>query len=419
MSVTSIHQCRNLKSMIRYCTTPKAGQVTERIAMMFCDLGNADLFLEYGEETIKSHHRKVQGYTLLQSFSPNEFDVNNQEHIAIVNELGRKLAYALYPNSPCLVITHADSNGQCLHNHILVLNHDLSSDGCIKSNRHYKYVREANDRLMQKHGLEICKPSDQKMTQGEYWSNKRNNWLDQLKECVDKALSQSCSMQEFYNNLLSEGVTPSIYKANGALKERFTYTVTDNDGKVHKKRSDRLGSEYTRKAIEETLLSHKRSRGQQAIMPMSDWIAIQQAKERDENMQQQAESTPTSPVDILDIQNLQSKKESPRIPEREKNMKEDSKKEMLHEVQKDKEYQLLLKRRINIQNQIDLLNRKFDDDSYSEADFAELNRLQKELRQIDIALNQLIKSTNTDVELDTSLLPKDQPCLSKDVGLSL
>lgn len=52
----------------------------------------------------------------------------------------------------------------------------------------------------------------------------------------------------------------------------------DNDGKLHKKRSDKLGVDYTREAIERTLASnrHKRSLGaQKPIMSMSDWIEAQ------------------------------------------------------------------------------------------------------------------------------------------------
>ena len=67
--------------MITYCTTPKKGQETERVAAMYSDLGNSDAFLRYGEATIKSHHRKVQGYTILQSFPKHELNVHNQQHI--------------------------------------------------------------------------------------------------------------------------------------------------------------------------------------------------------------------------------------------------------------------------------------------------------------------------------------------------
>lgn len=225
MSVTNIQPCRDLKAIIRYCTTPKKFQKGERVACLYSDFGDSNLFLKCADKVLKNHRRKIQGYTLIQSFPKHEFDVRNQEHIEYVNELGRKLAYSLYKNSPCLVITHADSDGECLHNHIIVLNHDLQTDKCIRSNRLHTHVKQANDTLMQKYRLEVCKPSNQRLTQGEYWSNKRNHWLDQLRTSVDNALSHATSITEFYNNLLAEGVSPALYKANGELKERDLPTL--------------------------------------------------------------------------------------------------------------------------------------------------------------------------------------------------
>lgn len=423
MSVTSIHQCRNLKAMINYCTTPKPGQEKERVAAMYSDLGNCDLFLKYGENTIKAHHRKVQGYTLLQSFPKTEFDVSNEEHFIYVNELGRKLSYALYPNSPCLVITHADSDGECLHNHILVLNHDLQTDKCICSNRHHRYVKEANDKLMEKYGLEVCQPSKEKQSQREYWSNKRNNWLEQLKVSVDKALSTASTMQEFQDNLIAEGVTPSLYKANGMLKARFTYTVTDSDGTVHKKRSDKLGEDYSREAIEKKILSNKSTRKrdneQPPIMSMSEWIEIKRTKEMLE--QQEAEKKmevipnreTVTQIDVLEtMKPNNSKKEEDTLPEMEFEMKQ---KEIINQkIQKDKEYQKLKKKRQNIQIQIDLLEDRFEKQTDTEDDFPELQRLQKELNLVDVVIAELTRVLPSDVSLDESQLPTYQPDKSKD-----
>lgn len=129
MSVTTIHKVKNMQSLVSYCITPKKSQTSEeRVAKLYCDLGSVDFFLDYAENVIKSHARKVQGYSIIQSFPQHEFDVNNEKHIEYVNDIGRKLAYTLYANSPCIIITHADSLGECLHNHIIVLNHDLDTN---------------------------------------------------------------------------------------------------------------------------------------------------------------------------------------------------------------------------------------------------------------------------------------------------
>lgn len=421
MSVTNIQPCRDLKAIVRYCTKPKAKQKGERVACLYSDFGNSDLFLKCADKVLKNHRRKIQGYTLIQSFPKYEFDVHHQEHIQYVNELGRKLAYSLYKNSPCLVITHADSDGECLHNHIIVLNHDLQTDKCIRSNRLHTHVKQANDALMQKYRLEVCKPSAQKLTQGEYWSNKRTNWIEQLKNSVDNALSHSATISEFHNNLLAEGISPTLFKANGELKETFTYTITDSDGKTHKKRSDKLGEGYSRQAIEQTLLSNKNRRQQQSIMSMSDWIALQKANERNEEPLQQAEATPAPHIDVIEINwiRAKNKEESDEIPERELEMKQEI---ILQELKKDKAYQELQSKKRNIERQIAELNSKFDTDRHSDEDYRTLDNLNVKLYQIKKAIENLgIKKpvSQPTARLNESLLPHFSADMSKDKGLSL
>lgn len=421
MSVTNIQPCKDLKAIVKYCTTPKKFQKGERVACLYSDFGDSDLFLKCADKVLKNHRRKIQGYTLIQSFPKQEFNVHNQEHIEYVNELGRKLAYSLYKNSPCLIITHADSDSECLHNHIIVLNHDLQTDKCIRSNRLHTHVKQANDTLMQKYHLEVCKPSNQRLTQGEYWSNKRNNWLDQLKTSVDNALSHATSIAEFHNNLLAEGVSPALYKANGELKERFAYTFTDSDGKTHKKRSDRLGEGYSRQAIEETLRSNKNRRQQQSIMSMSDWIELQKANERNDEPLQQAEATPPPHIDVIEIKPKISKKktESPTIPEREKDMEQEI---ILKELLNDKAYQELLDKKRSIQHQLEKLEQKFEDDTYENDDLRKVPLLRNELYQVESSIKNFGKPkpiSKSDVKLNERLLPHDTPSLSKDRGMSL
>lgn len=421
MSVTNIQSCRNLKAIVKYCTTPKTKHKGERVACLYSDFGDSDLFLKCADKVLKNHRRKIQGYTLIQSFPKHEFDIKNQEHIQYVNELGRKLAYSLYKNSPCLVITHADSDGECLHNHIIVLNHDLQTDKCIRSNRLHTHVKQANDTLMQKYRLEVCKPSNQRLTQGEYWSNKRNHWLDQLKTSIDNSLSHATSITEFHNNLLAEGISPALYKANGELKERFTYTFTDSDGKTHKKRSDRLGEGYSRQAIEETLRSNKNRRQQQSIMSMSDWIELQKANERNDEPLQQAEATPPPHIDVIEINwiGTKNKKESDEIPERELEMKQEI---MLQELKNDKAYQELQAEKRRIEKQIAELNSKFESDSHSDDDYSTLDKLTVKLYRIkkDIENFGITKPVSqTPARLNESLLPHVSADMSKDKGLSL
>ena len=426
MSVTSIHQCKNLKALLQYCLMPKAEQKKERVAQLYSDLGDSDQFLLYAQNTIKAHKRKVQGYSILQSFPKDEFSVADEAHIACANELGRKLAHELYPNSPCIVITHADSDGECVHNHIIVLNHDLQTNGCIRSNRHYKYVKRSNDRLMKKYGLEICQPSEQKQTQGEYWSNNRNGWFDELKESVDKALSYSTTMQEFQDCLVADGISPILYKANGTLKEHFTYKVTDSDGKEHKKRSDRLGEQYTRQAIEEKLLTNqRRNKPQLSVLSMSDWILLQQTKEqekeekpipleRDEPIQSSVIFAVPQPVNTCqkEEEELEMQKE---IIEQQK--------QLPRQLQKEAEYQKLLKERRNIRCQLEQLRKitENEDDVCMDEDYIKQDLLERKLAVIEFEMKRLKTERENGVpeeKLNERLMPKIAT-FAKDIGMSL
>lgn len=429
MSVTSIHQCKNIKALIEYCITPKEKQKGERVAKLYCDLGDSTQYLTYALNTVKAYKRKVQGFAILQSFPRHELDVSNEEHITYANELGKKLAHELYPNCISMVVTHADSDGACLHNHIIVLNHDLQTNGCIRSNRHYRYVKQANDRLMDRYGFEVCQPSTQKQTQGEYWSNKRNGWFEDLKTSVDKALSHATTMQEFQNCLLAEGVSPTLYKANGALKERFTYKVTDSDGKEHKKRSDRLGEQYTRQAIEKRLLENrkkKQNNQQSQILSMSEWITLQQAKKTEEKQIQSAEVKPIQPpvVSVAPQPITTTQKEA-------KGEKEEMQKEILEQEkiarqlqkQREMEYQELLKERLEIQQQLKVLKKLTEsaDDICSENDYAKRDSLEIKLGILNHKIKRLKENLITKVsepKLNERLMPQ-MTIVSKDRSMSM
>lgn len=429
MSVTSIHQCKNIKALIEYCITPKEKQKGERVAKLYCDLGDSTQYLTYALNTVKAYKRKVQGFAILQSFPRHELDVSNEEHITYANELGKKLAHELYPNCISMVVTHADSDGACLHNHIIVLNHDLQTNGCIRSNRHYRYVKQANDRLMDRYGFEVCQPSTQKQTQGEYWSNKRNGWFEDLKTSVDKALSHATTMQEFQNCLLAEGVSPTLYKANGALKERFTYKVTDSDGKEHKKRSDRLGEQYTRQAIEKRLLENrkkKQNNQQSQILSMSEWITLQQAKKTEEKQIQSAEVKPIQPpvVSVAPQPIITPQKES-------KGEKEEMQKEILEQEkisrqlqkQMEMEYQELLKERLEIQQKLKVLKKLTEsaDDICPENDYAKRDSLEIKLGILNHKIKRLKENLTTKVsepKLNERLMPQ-MTIVSKDRSMSM
>ena len=271
MSVINGATCRNMSAAVYYCRT-NGGADGERVAAYYCDLPRRAYL-----DLARQHGRMIQGYTLIQSWPKDELSVNNPDDVARANEIGRKLAHKLYPDCPSMVITHTDSKSGCLHNHILVINHNMESGGCIRTNRLHRDITRINDDLMREEGLSTPKPrAGPKMSQGEYHSNRRNGWLDAMAAGVRRALEAAVDMDDFATRLRVEGMVPDLFDAKGRPKKSMGVRMTDQDGREHKKRIARLGDDLSMEQITETLRRNAEAAERQRIMPMDEWIRMQQ-----------------------------------------------------------------------------------------------------------------------------------------------
>lgn len=118
-------------------------------------------FIDEGDELLRPHnHRSNKCLTYIQSWSADEYDKNNPEDVQRAHDLGVETARRLAPNSPFLVATHIDSKGGCVHNHIIILNHDyLTGKAAPKSAGNFHNVKRVNDELMKEVGMEVLQPS--------------------------------------------------------------------------------------------------------------------------------------------------------------------------------------------------------------------------------------------------------------------
>lgn len=127
-----------------------------RSVATYCETSIRD-FIEKARK-IQKKGRKVACIGIVQSFEATEFDYKSKDDAQAVNDLGWELAHKLYPNSECLVVTHNDGDGHKLHNHIQVLNEDMTTGKAIKENRQLYKMRTVNDELMREHGLSVIVP---------------------------------------------------------------------------------------------------------------------------------------------------------------------------------------------------------------------------------------------------------------------
>lgn len=256
MSWVNITKCMSLGATVAYLTSEKKDNPRDRVAKMYCSLGSLKRFEAMGKQIKEVYGRDTVAFNLVQSFTADEFNRDNEDDIQRVNDLGFEWVQKLYPNSPCLIVTHNDSKSGCLHNHVVVLNHNFETEGCITANRKHKQVSYYNDLLMKEHGLRVCEPAKERKSQAERYSteNKKYNWEADLRFCVNRAIQLSSSLEEFVTVLENDySVETSLFGANGKPKESFSYSFTDMDGKARKKRSRSFGTEYTVEAIERRL----------------------------------------------------------------------------------------------------------------------------------------------------------------------
>jgi hypothetical protein len=241
-----------------------------------------------------------QAYSVVQSFSREEFDMDDLASAERVHELGMELARRTFPGHQVLVVTQRDGKSGLLHNHIVVSNisdrdaelicrrkprsnsfrdklalmQGSSPDGLIEvreerpagrafssamGNRHR--LAHINDELladaefMQSLGLEayinkalMAAPSEKvtkddraKRGQGEYV------WRDDLKLIISEEQRRAVSVDDFRDRLAACRVE---------LRERgkenhFSYGFIDAEGKVRQARAlgtRGLGATFGREA---------------------------------------------------------------------------------------------------------------------------------------------------------------------------
>ncbi|MET3721154.1 relaxase/mobilization nuclease domain-containing protein [Arthrobacter sp. UYEF21] len=227
-----------------------------------------------------------QAYSVVQSFSREEFDMNELASAERVHELGLELARRTFPGHQVLVVTQRDGKSGLLHNHIVVSNvsdRDAelvyrrkprnnsfrdklalmkgdSPDGLIEvreerpagrafssamGNRHR--LAHVNDELladmefMQSLGLtaydnkalmaapseKVTKDDRAKREQGEYV------WRDDLKLIISEEQQRAVSVDDFRDRLAARRVE---LRERGKEKH-FSYGFIDADGKARQARS--------------------------------------------------------------------------------------------------------------------------------------------------------------------------------------
>src|SRR5690625_5197959 len=128
MSVTKVSPSVRAAASIIYAYYGRPADFSRsRAAGELSDFASPMDAVEQMEAMTRGTGRKNQALTLIQSFSKEEIDASDPEQLALVTEAGYRLARRVAPGSPCVVVTHDDSEGGHAHNDIIMANHDLET----------------------------------------------------------------------------------------------------------------------------------------------------------------------------------------------------------------------------------------------------------------------------------------------------
>lgn len=189
-----------------------------------------------------------------QSFRAGEVDADTAHRIGVA------LAKELWGDRfEVVVATHLNTDHY--HNHF-VINSVSSVDGRKFSNRKpdYARMREVSDRLCKEHQLSVIKNPGGKGKSYAEWSAEKNGkptYRGMVKADIDRAISASTTMRDFYRVMEQMGYTFKLRKKNG---QPLAHPVAIPPGGGNGVRMDGLGEEYTLDGITQRILRNMRKR---------------------------------------------------------------------------------------------------------------------------------------------------------------
>lgn len=279
MSITKQTTTVRAAAAIMYAHFGKPADVNQsRAAAWRSDFRNAYDAIASIESMLKGTGRKNQALMVIQSFSKDELDPRDPMTPTIVADTAYALAKEVAPNSPCDVVVHLDSDGGNPHAHITIANVDLVTGKAARENGLAHWVlKKANDKIMREMGLQVLEPHELAHDVNRSRSGKsaecltvdqldKSTWREFLADCVDKALTDSRSVDFDSLRAVAREHGVSIEKKTSAKSEAegrdpsVTYALVDDNGEVRRfGRSKaactarKLGADYQWSALHNTM----------------------------------------------------------------------------------------------------------------------------------------------------------------------
>lgn len=273
MSTTNVQPLTNVRGRMSYTEYGEGDKRrehiangTNRIVSEFGDMPSRADFITYCECNKYRHPNAVnEGFELRISWSPDELNPNGPDDVQRAMEYSYLLSHELAPDSPCWVTMHTDGEGECVHAHVTIANHDVRTGLAINKGDTSLYsprVRAVNDALSLAYNFEVLGPAKSKTEVKETWSERRmsfpvDSFDRHLGDEIANARDISSSMESFKRNLEYAGValneTSKVNKKTGEVTTGWSYRTIDVWGPKHrsrKRRASNLCDDFTKDGIE-------------------------------------------------------------------------------------------------------------------------------------------------------------------------
>lgn len=272
---------------------------TTRAAQLSCTLDSPEEIVRRAEQVSAAFHRRNEMYTYTQNFSPEEFDMKNPEHVQRVHELGVKLARRMN-SADYLVVTHTDSAGGHLHNHIYVVNHDNLTGKALSRCRSWsRGLRQVNDELMRDEGCQVLPSPEQPKAD---WDLRRGAFKDGgfeqiLGDKITEALldERSINREAFEQVLAEHEVRLRVTERDG-----WTYSMRRADnGKWGRRKASSLCDDFMKAKVEEVFDFHQQNTS---------------TKEKDSERIEQAQRTASLDAALSELRAVEAdRRDAPRL----------------------------------------------------------------------------------------------------------
>ena len=263
---------------------------TSRAARYTCSMESPEAIIARAEQ-VSAIGRRNEMYTYTQNFSPKEFDVKNPEHIQRVHDLGVKLAKRMN-SADFLVVTHTDSAGGHLHNHIYVVNHDNLTGKALSRCRSWsRGLRQVNDQLMRDEGCHVLPDPQQPKPD---WDLRRGGFAEGGFEQVlgDKVMESLLDPRSIDREAFEQVLAEHEVRLRVTDRDGWTYSMRRADnGKWGRRKASSLCDEFTAKGIEEVFAFHQQYTNN-----------IQKGEQHERSGKAQAGAASLGDIDSLDIE---------------------------------------------------------------------------------------------------------------------